>query len=155
MFVVILKPPLFYNISESWFSQVLPCLLCRFLLQLFSWTHTYPFGLRGDVGTPNPTWVGVECEKSQWSPSDLGIWNQESHHCTINVHLCIMENKKASRLSSIVLSLLCVCVILPHTPCVCLNMVFNRYEKWSVYLRLCYGSWIKIFLLKFSKKLVL
>ena len=25
------------------------------------------------VGTPNPTWVGVECEKSQWSPSDLGI----------------------------------------------------------------------------------
>ena len=25
------------------------------------------------VGTPNPTWVGVECEKSQWSPSDLGM----------------------------------------------------------------------------------
>ena len=25
------------------------------------------------VGTPNPTWVGVEYEKSQWSPSDLGI----------------------------------------------------------------------------------
>ena len=25
------------------------------------------------VGTPNPTWVGVECKKSQWSPSDLGI----------------------------------------------------------------------------------
>ena len=26
-----------------------------------------------NVGTPNLTWVGVECEKSQWSPSDLGI----------------------------------------------------------------------------------
>ena len=25
------------------------------------------------VGTPNPTWVGVEYEKSQWSPSELGI----------------------------------------------------------------------------------
>ena len=25
------------------------------------------------VGTPNPTWVGVECKKSQWSPSDLGM----------------------------------------------------------------------------------
>ena len=67
-------------------AQVLPCILCRFVLQLFSWTHTYPFGLRGDFGTPNPLWVGVECEKSQWSPSDLGMWNQKSHHCIINVH---------------------------------------------------------------------
>ena len=25
------------------------------------------------VGTPNPTWIGVEYEKSQWSPSGLGI----------------------------------------------------------------------------------
>ena len=25
------------------------------------------------AGTPNPPWVGVECEKSQWSPSDLGM----------------------------------------------------------------------------------
>ena len=98
--------PTFQRVDSA---QVLPCILCKFVLQLFSWTHTYPFGLRGDVGTPNPTWVGVECEKSQWSPSDLGIWNQESHHCTINVHLCIMENKKASRLSFIVCWVSCVC----------------------------------------------
>ena len=26
-----------------------------------------------NLGTPNPLWVGVECEKSQWSPSDLGM----------------------------------------------------------------------------------
>ena len=29
--------------------------------------------LVSSVGTPNPTWVGVEFEKSQWSPSDLGM----------------------------------------------------------------------------------
>ena len=71
------------------------------------------------VGTPNPTWVGVECKKSQWSPSDLGMWNQESHHCTINIHLCIMENMSYMFILHCVDILLCVCVIfLIHHVCV-------------------------------------
>ena len=112
--------PTFQRVDSA---QVLPCILCKFVLQLSSWTRTYPFGLRGDVGTPNPLWVGVEWEKSQWSPSDLGIWNQESHHCTINVHICIMENMSYTLILHCLEFLVVLCVfILPHTLCVCLTI---------------------------------
>ena len=33
------------------------------VLQLSSWTHTYPFGLRGECWTPNPLRAGVEAEQ--------------------------------------------------------------------------------------------
>ena len=42
-----LNHPPYTNISESTFNLVLPCIFAHFVLQLSSWTHTYPFRLRG------------------------------------------------------------------------------------------------------------
>ena len=64
-----LKHPPYTNISENTFNLVLPCIFSYFVLQISSWTHTYPFGLSGECCTPNPLWVGVECEQPP-SPRD-------------------------------------------------------------------------------------
>ena len=42
------------------------------------------------------------------------------------------ENKKASHLSFIVCWVSCVCVHIPHTPCVCFNMVFNMVSERAI-----------------------
>lgn len=57
--VVILKPPPYTNMLESTFSIVLPCIFAHLLLQLYSWMHTYPSGLRGESWTPNLPRVNV------------------------------------------------------------------------------------------------
>ena len=65
MLVVIFKPPRYADISEITFNLVLPCIFAHFALQLSSWTHTYPFGLRGECWTHATQRVGVEAEQSK------------------------------------------------------------------------------------------